>query len=60
MKANQKNLEIREAIAKRRLRYYEVAEACGVNIYTFSHWLQNELPEEKKKNILKKIAAIEI
>lgn len=47
-----KNKEIREAIGTKRLKYFEVAEACGVCITTFSHWLQRELPEEKKQQIL--------
>ena len=52
------NLEIRKAIAKKRLRHYEVANQCGVTSYTFSHWLQKELPEEKKNFILGEIEKI--
>lgn len=54
------NKEIRELIAKRRLKYFEVAKALGVSTYTFSHWLQNELPPQKKKEILEVIKNIEI
>lgn len=49
------NKEIRELIKKRRLRYYEVAEAIGITQYTFSVWLRNELSQEKKEKILKAI-----
>lgn len=46
------NLEIRQAIADKRLKHYEVAAALGINQCTLSHWLQIELPKEKKKYIL--------
>ena len=54
------NLEIRKAIEKKRLRYYEVAKACGVNAITFSRWLRYELDDEKKKFILKRIKEIKL
>lgn len=54
-----KNQEIRNEISKRRLRHFEVAEACGVSTYTFSHWLQRELPETKKNEILKVISELD-
>lgn len=52
------NMEIRQAIEKKRLKYYEVAAALGVTPYTFSHWLQKEIKPEKKKEILKAIKGI--
>lgn len=55
MKSNKINTEIRKAIAGKGLRHYEVANALGVTVYTFSHWLQSELPEERKDRILKAI-----
>ena len=55
-----KNTEIRQAIEKKRLRYYEVAEACGVSLYTFSHWLQIEMKPEKKAEVLKIIEGIRL
>lgn len=60
MKANENNLEIREAITKKRLRYYEVAEQLGVSIYTLSHWLQKELTGERREKVLKAINDIVI
>lgn len=53
--ANLTNLEVRQAINKRRLKYHEVAAALGITQYTFSHWLQVEMPDEKKQKILKAI-----
>ena len=55
---NLNNMEIRKRIAARRLRHYEVAEACGVSSYTFSHWLQTEMSPDKKERVLKAIESI--
>lgn len=46
-----RNKDIRELIKKKRVFHYEVAEALGVTVTTFSKWLQRELPEEKKNLI---------
>jgi len=53
--ANLTNLEVRQAINKRRLKHYEVAAALGITQYTFSHWLQTEMPDEKRRKVLKAI-----
>lgn len=53
--ANLTNLEIRQAINRRRLKHYEVATMLGITQYTFSHWLQTEMPDEKKQKVLKAI-----
>jgi DNA-binding LacI/PurR family transcriptional regulator len=55
---NLNNIEIRTAIEKKRLRFYEVADEIGINTCTFSRWLQRELSEEKKKRVLDAIARI--
>lgn len=49
------NQEVRELIKKRRLHYYEVAEALGISHWTLSLWLRKELEPEKKEKILKAI-----
>ena len=54
------NKEIREKIAKKRLKHYEVAQAIGITQYTFSHWLQTEMDTEKKSIVLKAIDSIKI
>lgn len=54
------NIEVRQAIEKKRLKYYEAAAACGVTCYTFSHWLQTEMKPQKKKEVLKAIQAIKV
>lgn len=53
-----KNIDIRLAITNKRLRNYEVAAACGVSEFTFSRWLREELPLEKKKHILNVIESL--
>lgn len=53
-----KNIDIRLAITNKRLRNYEVAAACGVSEFTFSRWLRQELPQEKKKHILNVIESL--
>ena len=55
-----RNKEIRELIAKRGLKHYEVASALGINQFTFSHWLQLELPQEKQAEIIRVIRGIEL
>lgn len=53
-----KNIDIRLAIVNKRLKNYEVAAACGVSEFTFSRWLREELPQEKKKRILDVIESL--
>lgn len=53
-----KNRDIRDLITSRRLKHYEVASALGISEYTFSKWLRNELPEQKKEKIRMVIANI--
>ena len=53
------NKEIREKIAKKRLKHYEVAQAIGITQYTFSHWLQTEMSQEQKQIVLKAIKDLE-
>ncbi|MBQ9199238.1 MAG: hypothetical protein IJ141_03595 [Lachnospiraceae bacterium] len=54
------NKEIREAIAKKRLRHYEVANALGMSPYTFAKKIRLELPEDEKKRILDIIDKMQI
>lgn len=49
------NTDIRAKIAKKGLKHLDVAKALNISPFTFSHWLQFELPQEKKKEILKVI-----
>lgn len=55
MKNNQK---IRQAIESHRLKYYEVAAACGVSACTFSVWLRNEFTPERQQEVSKAIDSL--
>jgi len=55
---NMNNMKIRKAIADNRLKYYEVAAACGISSSTFSVWLRNELSPEKEQLVMKSIDSI--
>ncbi len=47
-----KNQDIRQEIAKRRLRQYEVAEKLNVSEFTLSRWLHRELDPDRKQKVL--------
>ena len=55
---NTANADIRKILIDKGIRHYEAAEACGVSLYTFSHWLQTEMKPEKKTEVLKVIEGI--
>ncbi len=55
MEKKKANMEIRNLILEKNLKHYEAATACGVSQFTFCHWLQVELPKEKKERILQAI-----
>jgi hypothetical protein len=45
---NMINLDIRQAIAKKRLRHYEVAHALGISEFTLSRKLRQELSNDSR------------
>lgn len=55
---NTANADIRKVLIDKGIRHYEAAEACGVSLYTFSHWLQTEMKPEKKTEVLRIIEGI--
>lgn len=58
MRMNFRNLEIKEKIAKHRLKYYEVAEEIGIQPNTLTHWFQIEMNDRRKKAVLDAIERI--
>lgn len=56
MKMN--NIEIRQEIERKRLKYYEVAKVIGITPVTLSVWLQEELTPERKKRVCQAIDSI--
>ncbi len=51
----QANQAIRQLIATKRLKHYEVAAALGMSEYTLCKWLRTELEPERKKIVIKAI-----
>ncbi|MBS0937411.1 hypothetical protein [Lactiplantibacillus plantarum] len=49
------NFELRNAISRCRLRYWEVAEKVGISDSRLSVWLRTPLNEERKARVLKAI-----
>lgn len=45
------NKDIRRAIARSELKYWQVAAALGIQDSTFSRKLRHELPQEEKDKI---------
>lgn len=52
---NLNNLEVRQAIDKKRLKYYQVAEVIGIQPNTLTHWMQTEMNADRKKRVLKAV-----
>jgi len=46
------NLRIRQAAARARVRFWEIAKALGLTDSTFSRKLRSELPESEQQLIL--------
>ena len=58
MKKNTANADIRKLLIEKGIRHYEAAQACGVTLYTFSHWLMVEMEPAKKTKVLQAIKGI--
>ena len=52
------NEDIRAAIAKSRIRNYEIADKLGVSPYKLSIMLRKEMSDEVKEQIYKAIAEL--
>jgi hypothetical protein len=52
MKNDVCNKDIRDILANRNLKHYQVAAECGVTKYTFSVWLSIPLNDKRKERIL--------
>lgn len=60
MQMKMNNIEVRQLIERKRLKYYEVAESLGINVSTLSRWLQTELTPERKTKVVKAIKSIKV
>lgn len=52
------NMDVRKAIEDSGLKYWQIADAIGVNDGNFSRMLRTELSQEKKKQIYDAILSI--
>ena len=52
------NIDVRKAIEKNRVKYWEVANALNINSSTLSRWLQCELSPERKKAVIDAISRV--
>lgn len=49
------NSEVRQAIARARIRHYELAQKIGISAFTLSVWLRTELSPERLERVLNAI-----
>lgn len=55
MSVSMNNLKVRQAIAKKRLKYYELAAALNIDPATLSRWLRVEMKPDQRDKVLKAI-----
>ena len=46
-----KNIPERTRLKENRVRYWELAEALGINPSTLTVWLRHELPDDKRQRV---------
>lgn len=49
------NIELRNLIIKKRIKFYEIAREVGIAPTTFTVWMRDELSDEKKAKVIKAI-----
>ena len=49
------NMDIREALAAKKMTQWQLAILLGISEPTLTRWMRQELPEERKKEILNQI-----
>lgn len=49
------NIELRNLIIKKRIKFYEIAREVGIAPTTFTVWMRDELSGEKKAKVIKAI-----
>ena len=50
--------DIQNLLKKRRLYQWEVAQEIGINEFTLSRWLRNDIDDDKEQMILNAIAKL--
>ena len=49
------NIELRNLIIEKRIKFYEIAREVGIAPTTFTIWMRDELSDEKKVKVIKAI-----
>lgn len=55
---NMKNIELRQLINDKRIKFYEIAREIGIAPTTFTIWMRDELTDEKKEKVLSAIDSL--
>lgn len=50
-----KNIELRQLINDKRLKFYEIAREIGIAPTTFTIWMRDELTDDKKEKVMRAI-----
>ena len=53
-----KNIELRNLIVEKRIKFYEIAREVGIAPTTFTIWMRDELSNEKKAKVMNAIEAL--
>lgn len=53
-----KNLELRQLIVEKRIKFYEIAHEIGIAPTTFTIWMRDELTEDKKNKVMNAIDSL--
>ena len=49
------NIELRNLIIEKRIKFYEIAREVGIAPTTFTVWMRDELSDEKRVKVIKAI-----
>ncbi len=52
------NIELRNLIIEKRIKFYEIAREVGIAPTTFTVWMRDELSDEKKVKVIKAIESL--
>lgn len=53
-----KNIELRNLIIEKRIKFYEIARVIGIAPTTFTIWMRDELTEEKNAKVINAIETL--
>ncbi|MDG4979158.1 hypothetical protein [Lactococcus lactis] len=53
-----KNIELRQLINNKSLKFYEIAREIGIAPTTFTIWMRDELTDDKKEKVMNAIDSL--